>query len=237
MRNTCVIAKRELASVLTSPRAYVIGAKFLALVGILFVLDFRPGMEASLRQVFSHVVWVLVLSVPLLTMALLSDEYARGTIETMMTAPVTEIDVALGKFFGVLGFYVLLLLTTLPHYFLLSAYSQPEFGQALMGYFGMMLVGGMFIAVGLFFSSLTKHQLLAALGSAAVLAIFTLLPLLLNRLVAGRVARFVNYVSVSANFDNFSKGIIDLRSLVFFLSMMLFFLFLSVKVLESRRWR
>lgn len=237
MRNTCVIAKRELSSMFTSLLAYLVGAIFLLLVGLLFAWKFEPGMEASLRQLFGHIVWVLVLAVPLLTMSSLSEEYTRGTIETMMTAPVSEIDVTLGKFLGVFGFYVILLATTLPHYFVLSAYGEPEHGQAIMGYLGMLLVGGMFIAIGLFFSTITRYQLLAAIASAAVLATLTLLPLLLNRLIVGWPAKVVNYLSVSANFDTFSKGIIDTRSLVYLLSTMLFFLFLSVKVLESRRWR
>jgi ABC-2 type transport system permease protein len=237
MRSVIVIAKRELAGAFTSPLAYVAGCVFLLLVGILFSLDFKPGLEASLRQLCAYMVWVLVLAVPLLTMPLMSEEYARGTIETLMTAPVSEVGVVVGKFLGVFGFYVLLLATTLIHYVLLRVYGEPETGQAIMGYLGMLLVGGAFISVGLFFSSITRYQLLAALMSAVLLAAFTLLPILLVREVGGWLRRFIDNVSVSANFDNFAKGMFDTRSLVFFLSVTAFFLFVSVKVLESRRWR
>ncbi len=181
---------------------------------------------------------MLVLAVPLLTMPLVSEEYSRGTIETLLTAPVTEMDVVLGKFLGVLGFYVVLLATTLLHLVLVVAYGEPETGQTLMGYAGMLLVGGMFLSIGLFFSCLTRHQLLAALLGAVVLATLTLLPLLLNELqLPERWMRVVDYVTVPANFDKFAMGLMDTRSLVYFLSVTLFFLFVSVKVLESRRWR
>ena len=220
-----------------SPLAYLAGAGFLLLVGILFTLDFKPGLEASMRKPFMNLVTAMVLAIPLLTMPLFSEEYSRGTIETMMTAPVSEIDLTLGKFLGVFVFFAALLIGTLPHFVLLSVYGEPEVGQAVMGYLGMLLVGAMFIAIGLFFSSLTRHQLLAALVSVLSLAALTLLPRLLERVLSGGLGDFIKYVSVSDNFDRFAKGIIDTRPLVFFVSMTAFFLFLSVKVVESRRWR
>jgi ABC-2 type transport system permease protein len=235
-RKLKIIAQRELRSVFTSPLAYVAATAFLLLVGTLYAWHFDPGQEASLRQLFNDIVVVLVLAVPLLTMSLLSEEYSRGTIETMMTAPVSEVEVTLGKFLGVLGFYIALLATTLPHYILLRVYGEPEVGQAVVGYFGMLLVGTAFISIGLFFSSLTRHQLLSALLTALSLAVVTLLPWLVRRL-SGTWADIIKYVSVTDHFDNFSKGIVDSSSLVFLLSVTVFFLFVTVKVLESRRWR
>ena len=234
---TMAIAKRELGSAFTSPLAYLVGAGFLVLFGILFMMDFQPGLEASMRKSFMNLVTALVLAIPLLTMPLFSEEYARGTIEPMMTAPVSETALVLGKFFGAFGFYLVLLLGTVPHFVLLSVYGEPELGQAMMGYFGLVLVGAMFVALGLFFSSLTRHQLLAAVVSVLSLAAFTLLPRVLDKLTTGTVNQVVHFVSVSDNFDRFSKGIIDTRPLVLFVTTTAFFLFLTVKVLESRRWR
>ncbi len=236
MPKIAVIARRELGSVFTRPLAYVWAAVFLVLVGVLFALHFGPGQEASLRQLFNDIVVVLVLAIPLLTMPLFSEEYSRGTIETMMTAPVSEIDLTLGKFLGVFGFYVVLLATTLPHLILLRVFGEPEVGQAIVGYAGMLLVGGAFISIGLFFSSISRDQLTSGLLSALALAVVTLLPWLVRR-VSGFWADVIKYVSVTDHFDNFSKGIVDSSSLVFLLSVTVFFLFVTVKVVESRRWR
>jgi ABC-2 type transport system permease protein len=234
---TLAIAKRELGSAFTSPLAYLVGAVFLFLFGGLFLWGFQPGMEASMRSPFWNLIYALVLALSLLTMPLFSEEYARGTIETMMTAPITEMSLVLGKFFGVFGFFLVLLLGTVPHFVLLSTYGEPEMGQAMMGYFGLVLVGAMFISLGLFFSSLTRHQLLAAVLSILTLATFLLPPRLVDLVTYGWVNQLLNNVSVLGNFDSFAKGLIDTRPLVLFVTTTAFFLFLTVKVLESRRWR
>ena len=232
-----IIARRELASVFTSPLAYLAGAGFLLVVGILFMQSFDNRMEASLRQPFTGLVTALVLAIPLLTMPLLSEEYSRGTIETMLTAPVSEIDLTLGKFLGVLGFYLMLLAATVPHFVVLIIYGKPHISQALVGYFGMVLVGAMFLSVGLFFSSVTRHQMMAAVLSALVLAAVTVLPEGVDPLVTGNLNAFFRHVSVLRNFTPLSQGIMDTRPVVLFVSVTVYFLFLSVKVLESRRWR
>ena len=237
MGNSLVIARRELGSVFARPLAYVFAAVFLALGGWLFTRHFVPGEEASLHLLFMDLVTALVVVIPILTMPLISEELSRGTIETMMTAPVTETQMVLGKFLGVFIFYLFLLAMTLLYMVLVAIYGQPEPGQALMGYAGMVLVGAMFISVGLFFSSLTRDQLLAALLSAAVLVALTLGAEELIRRAGGVWRTLIGQVSVSGQFKSFSRGILDTRALAFFLSTTVFFLFTTVKVLESRRWR
>ena len=246
MRNVSVIARRELTSLFTSPLAYVAGAVFLLLVGVLFAtMVFQPGQEASMRALFMMMVPALVLAIPLLTMPLMSEEYARGTIETMMTAPVTESDLVLGKFAGALGFYVLLLATTLLHLALLAVFGEPETGQALMGYFGMLLVGAMFISIGLFFSCTTKYQLLAALLGVVVLAALTLLPMLPFQLFGNAwvvAFKVFDYVGVPRFFEAFAKGFFDTRSLVFFVSVTARWMVASSSRMfpgqwETRSWR
>ena len=119
---------------------------------------------------------------------------------------------------------------------LLRVFGEPEVGQAIVGYAGMLLVGGAFISIGLFFSSISRDQLTSGLLSALALAVVTLLPWLVRR-VSGFWADVIKYVSVTDHFDNFSKGIVDSSSLIFLLSVTVFFLFVTVKVVESRRWR
>ncbi len=238
MGNTWWIARRELVSAFTRPLAYIFTAVFLMLVGTLFVWRvFDPGQEASLVQLFQYLVMSLCVVIPILTMPLISEELSRGTIETMMTAPVTDTQLVLGKFFGVSIFYLVLLVTTLVYVILLSVYGEPEILQAVMGYAGMVLVGLMFISVGLFFSSLTHDQLLAALLSAAVLVALTVGAEFVVRNTTGWIRDVVDHVSVTANYGEFSKGFLDTRPVVYFLSSTAFFLFVTVKVVESRRWR
>jgi ABC-2 type transport system permease protein len=234
---TGIIARRELVSVFTRPMAYVFGAVFLAVVGIVFSMGFEPGGEASMHQLFVWMAKALVVVIPILTMPLLSEEYSRGTIETMMTAPVGESQLVLGKFAAALAFYVFLIAATALHMVMLMAYGQPELGQAWMGYIGMGLIGACFISIGLFFSSLTRDQMLAAVLSMVVLAAVVIVPDLIRTDTPEHLRGVLDTVNASAWFESFSKGIFEVRSLVFFASVTLFFLFVSVKVLESRRWR
>src|SRR5262249_39530918 len=137
------------------PVAYIVAAIFLITSGHFFLADtLVAGREASLRTMFDSMARILVFAIPLLTMRALADEFATGTIETLMTAPVTDLEVVLGKFGGLFAFYVALLLTTLLHVLLITVYGGSEPGAVLLCYIGMLLLGAMFIAVGLFASSL-----------------------------------------------------------------------------------
>jgi ABC-2 type transport system permease protein len=240
------ILQRELMSSFYSPIAYVVGFIFLLVTGYIFVTDtLQPGSEASMRSLFEWMAYLLVFAVPILTMRSVADEFATGAIESLMTAPVTDAAVILGKFVGTLLFYIALLATTIPHLILMQMYSKPVFSVVVVGYLGMILLGALFIAVGIFASACTKHQLLAAIISITVLCLLTFgADRLAERgfkLTLGRIeldTRWVGaYSNILGHFSDFSKGIIDSGSLIFFLTGIGFFLFLAIKVLESRRWR
>ncbi|MCJ7544404.1 MAG: ABC transporter permease [Phycisphaerae bacterium] len=238
MRKALVLARRELAGCFFSPMAYVVGALFLLASGLWFFHRiFVPGNEASLRPLFEAMATIMVFAAPLLTMHLLSDEYRSGTIETLMTSPVSDAAVVIGKFLGVMAFYVILLAATGVYLGLMAAYGQPDAGVAAMGYLGMVLLGSTFIAVGLFASALTGHQLVAALVGTAILAITAIM----MQLIVTHSGEPWNLVAARLNamtyFRDFSRGVLDTRGVVFFLSATALFLFFSVKALESRRWR
>ncbi len=238
MRNVVPLTQRELAASFFSPIAYVVGCVFLLFTGYYFVTQVLvPGNEASMRPLFAAMTGILVFAVPLLTMRLVSEELSSGTIETLMTAPVTDAEVILGKFFGVLSLYAALLATTIPHLLILLSLSRPHLGVILFGYVGMLLIGALYIAVGLFASCCTRHQLLAAIIAMAILAVFTFLVDYFADFAGATLRGILMYVNVPAHFDEFTKGILDTRSLVFFASTTAFFLFLATKVLESKRWR
>jgi len=247
MRNVLALTQRELAACFFSPIAYVVGCVFLLLTGLYFLSDtLVPGNEVTLRYLFEGspqhgwnigMAGILVFAIPLLTMRMLAEEFSTGTIETLMTAPVTETQVVLGKFLGVLIFYCGLLGTTLLYVVLLAFYGRPPLAAVAFGYLGLILAGGLYIAVGLFASACTRHQLLAAILGMAILATFTLLADFLAETLSGAWRAVMGYVNVLGHFEDFSKGIFDTKSIVFFVSGTVFFLFLTVKVLESRRWR
>src|ERR1700750_2929486 len=176
MSRAYAIARRELLSYFFSPIAYVALAIFLLVCGMLFARDFTPGQPSEMRTIFEWMVWLLVFIVPVLSMGLLSQEWASGTIEPLMTAPLSEAEVIIGKFIGLLAFFFVLLIPTLFYVVLIRIYGQPDVRPIASGYLGIVLVGALYIAVGLFCSSLTRSQVVAAVSSAAILFLITIIP-------------------------------------------------------------
>ena len=211
---------------------------FLMASGGLFYNDFKPGQPAAMRTIFEWMVWLLVVIIPLLCMGLMAQEWASGTIETMMTAPVGETDMVMGKFLGSLGFFVVLLCPTILYVLMLRIYARPDVGPILAGYLGILLVGALFISVGLFCSSLTRSQVVAAVAAAAILFAITIVPWWATAKAAlDPTLRKVADQGVFTRYTDFAKGVIDTGNLVFFVAATAVFLFVTVKVLESRRWK
>jgi len=238
MRNVAALTQRELAANFLSPVAYVVALVFLVATGHLFMTStLVEGGEASIRPMLNGMAWMLVFAIPLLTMRVLADEFASGTIETLMTAPVTDVEVIIGKFLGVFVYYAALLAATFVYVVLLFRYGGTDAGVVLYGYVGMLLLGGLYVAVGVFASALTRHQLVAAILAMGVLSLLSLVVDAFAAWRGGSWRTVLGYVNILHQFGDFSKGLVDTRSIVFFISGTLFFLFLAVKVLESRRWR
>jgi ABC-2 type transport system permease protein len=175
---------------------------------------------------------------PVLCMGLLAQEWATGTIETMMTAPVEEHEVVIGKFLGSFLFFLVLLAPTLLYLVMLEMFGRPDFWPIMSGYLGLILVGALFISIGLFCSSLTKSQVVAAIAAASILFLVTVVPwFAAGQSTLSSWARKVTDQGVMARYADFAKGVIDTGNLVYFLAATGVFLFLTVKVLESRRWK
>lgn len=238
MKRTLTIAERELGSFFFSPIAYVAMFAFLLASGGLFWGDFQPGQPAAMRTIFEWMVWLLVIIIPLLCMGLMAQEWASGTIETMMTAPVGETDIVLGKFIGAFSFFCVLLAPTLFYVVMLRIYGRPDLGPIASGYLGILLVGALFNAVGLFCSSLTKSQVVAAVSTAAILFMVTIVPWWATSSPSlPSFWRTLSNQGVFARYVDFSKGVVATSNLVFFVAATACFLFLTVKVLEFRRWK
>ncbi len=242
MRNIFAMTQRELSAFFFSPIAYVVLFAFTFMVGLLFVFltrNFAPGEEASLRDTFMWLPPLLCVAVPIITMRLMSEEYRSGTIELLMTAPVSDAEVVVGKFLGAFLVYLVMLACTIFYAILLGIYGDPDVGLLISGYFGLVLVGALFTAIGLFFSSITRSQIIAALLGAFFLLLVTILAWIIVQYadVTGSLRLVLQMVSVMERFLYFNRGLVDLNNLVFFCGGTVFFLFLAVKSVESRRWR
>ena len=239
MRNIIVMAQRELGAYFLSPIAYAVAAVFLFSTGLAFGLGvFGNGAESSLRNLFEFwIVLILLFVVPMLTMRLLSDEFRGGTIETLMTAPITETEVVLGKFLGAFGFFMILAATLLIYPLMLSFFGPIDYSLVVCNYIGLILLSAMYVSVGLFFSSCTKHQIVAVLLGFVLLAMMTFATQGLSQVVEGWPRVVLQHVSIRAHFFDFVRGMIDVNHVTFFLTTTGLFLFLTVKRLEMRRWQ
>jgi ABC-2 type transport system permease protein len=227
-----------MSSYFYSPIAYVAMTLFLIAAGFSFWDDFQPGQPAAMRSIFDWMVWLLVFVVPVLSMGLLAQEWASGTIETLMTAPIGEVEVVLGKFLGSLGFFIVLVIPTMLYVVMLRIYGRPDYGPIFSGYLGIVLVGALFISIGLFCSSLTRSQIVAAVTCAAILFLITIIPWWASsKATLTGFWRKAADQGVLSRYTDFSKGIIDTGNLIFFPVLTAVFLFLTIKVMESRRWK
>ena len=162
MRNVWTITTRELNSYFVSPVAYVVSAAFLLISGVLFSLIITSTLQASLNGAFGNITFILILVAPILTMKLLAEEVRMGTLELLLTSPVDDWQVVVGKYLGsLILFAVMLLAPTLVYVVFLVAFGQPDFGPIISGYLGVLLLGGAFLAVGVLASSLTQNQVVA----------------------------------------------------------------------------
>jgi ABC-2 type transport system permease protein len=236
---------RELRAYFVSPLAYLVMFAFLAYYGVVFTLimsflnDPRsPATERPMDTMFGFFFWVLMFFVtPILTMRLISEELRSGSIEVLMTAPVTEAQVVVGKYLAALTFYCALWLPTVTYAGIVARYSRVDWGPIGGGYFGIFCVGALFLAIGVLFSALSKSQLVAAIMTFTVLLVLFLFGLSENLFNNEAAKQALGYVDLYGHMEEFHKGIVDSRHLIFYASLIFFFLFLASRALEDRKWR
>jgi ABC-type transport system involved in multi-copper enzyme maturation permease subunit len=249
VRNLPTLVGRELRVALATPLAWVVLALFLLVQGYAFYLLLEllsqplapPG--PALRAFFggTSLYWLFViLVVTVTTMRLVAEERRSGTFELLMTAPVTEAEVVLGKYLGALLFYAFLWLPTGVYVVLLGALAEPgwiDLGPVASGYLGTFTLGAACIAVGLFASATTRSQLLAAMLTFALLALLCLLGPLERHLASETLRALCARANLFAHLDDFGRGLVDVRHLTYHASLAVFFLFSTVKLLERRKGR
>jgi len=246
MRKTWAIVRRELIAYFSSPLAYVVLAAFLLMQGYIFYLlvSFlnNPQTQAMtpLRLFFGGTIffWLFLLFVvPVITMRLIAEERRSGTIEVLLTSPVTEAQVVVGKFAAAMLFYIALWLPTVLYVLVLMRHSEIDLGPVLAGYVGVLLLGFLFLAVGTFASTLTDNQLIAAIIAFAVMVALFSIGLVEQLIMSSGLKAVLGHMNLWTQMDDFAKGIVDTRHVVYQLSVGILFLFLAAKSLEVKKWR
>jgi len=237
MSRVAALVAREWNSYLSSPIAYVLATLFLAISGYLFAIILLESRQATLRFLLLNVNFLLLLMAPMLTMRLLAEERRTGTVELLLTLPFRDMEVVLGKFLASLLLFLAIILPVVWYAIVLVivAGTAPEAGPLASGLLGVALQAAVFVAVGLFASSLTSNQIVAAVLAFA----FTLALWLLSSLTAvlgPGSTQLVNFLSLPNQFSQFARGIIDVRAVIYHLSLTTVFLFLTYTVLQTRRW-
>jgi ABC-2 type transport system permease protein len=236
MRNTLPIFKREFASYFNSPIAYIYLTVYLGLSSWLFLKGFFLVGEASMRSFFDLMPWVFLFFIPAITMRLWAEEKKVGTMELLMTLPITDAEAVLGKFLASLSFLLLSLALTIALPIVVASLGDPDPGQIVGGYLGSVLIGAAYLSIGLFISSLTENQIVAFIVS--VVGIFALFILGADFVLFGLPDWLVpvfSFIGLGGHFDSVSRGVIDSRDLVYYFSVIGFFLYLNVKSIETRR--
>jgi ABC-2 type transport system permease protein len=236
LRNTLAIAGRELRLYFGTPSSYIIIAVFLFVCGYGFGWSRVTYLETSLQGFMGWGAFFLLFLGPALTMRLLAEEEKLGTIELLLTAPVRDIEVVLGKYLAGLGVLSIMLALTLYYPVLLAWFGDPDWGPIAGGYLGFFLLGAVFLSIGLFASSLTSSQIAAyMMGTALVLSLWFVGHA--AGVLGEKAAELLHRVSVSNYFPAFGRGVLDTNAVVYYVSIICVFIFLTVRSLESRRWR
>ncbi len=260
LQGVIAIYRKEMGQYLVSPVAYVVLGMFLLIGGLFYYTILTFYMERSLaasmqamqfgtppevdvpsmtiNSLFGVLGQVALFLLPMATMGVYAEERRRGTIELLMTSPVTDLQIVLGKYLASFSLFLILLLPTLAYHGVLLWKSEPRppLGILLSGYLGLLLLGGAFLALGSFISSLTESQLIAAVVTFCVALVLWIID------IAGPGAgtttgELFQYLSVLRHYEDFARGVVDTTSLVFFGSLIAFGLFLTLRSLDSMRWR
>ena len=253
MGNILTLAQKELRAYFVSPIAYVLLVFFALLFGyfyassINFMVQLSMGQfgmggpqivninEFMIRPLFGNTAVILLFMLPMLTMRSFAEEKRSGTIELLLTSPLTDFQIIMGKFLGAMALYTLMLSLTLVHIGVLFWYGEPEWAPVLSGYLGLLLMGGSFISVGLAISSMTKNQIVAGVSTFAVLLLFWIINWMGD--ASGTMTQSVlAYLSILEHLDDFSKGVIDTTHVTYYVSFITLGLFLTAKSMDMARW-
>ena len=237
MRNINTVCKRELGGFFNSPMAYIFLVIFAIVNGYFFTNTFFLFGQSDLRVLFDIVPLVYLFFIPAVSMGLIARENNLGTMETMSTMPLNSYEFVIGKFLAAFLLILLGLVATSIHFFtLISVGTNVDYGAIFSGYLGLALMGGTYAAIGTYASSVTENQVVAFIVGVFIVLVFFMLDKTLV-FVPASIAGFVQFLAVDYHLSNISRGVIDSRNLVYFFSVIGFFIFLTIQTLEMKRWK
>jgi ABC-2 type transport system permease protein len=235
LSNIGPIYRREIRSYFNSPVAYVVIVVFLAIVGWFFTSTLFLVNVATLSTLFEVTPWVFIGFIPAITMRLLAEEKKSGTIELLTTKPVHDVEIVLGKFLAAFSLLAATLLPTLIYVITMGILGDLDMGPVFTGYLGLLMMGAVFIGIGLFASSLTENQIVAfILSLLIVLGLFLVDKMLI--FLPDALSTTLEFLSVDRHFSSIARGVIDSRDLIYFISVLGFSLYLTTVSLGRRRW-
>jgi ABC-2 type transport system permease protein len=238
MKNILTIFFKELRSYFNSPVAYIFIITFLLFSSWLFFRTFFLAGQAHMRPLFGILPWLFLILAPAITMRAWAEEKKMGTMEVLMTLPLKEFEVVLGKFFSSFIFMIITVVLTFPLALTIYIMGDPDTGAILGGYLGACLMGGAYLAIGLFISSLTNNQIVAFIVSIVTCFAFLIIGedfVLMS--TPSMIVPLFTYLGLGAHFESISRGVIDSRDIIYYLSVIGFFLFLNTLAIESRKWK
>ena len=238
MKNILTIFFKELKSYFNSPVAYIFIITFLLFSSWLFFRTFFLAGQAHMRPLFGILPWLFLILAPAITMRAWAEEKKMGTMEVLMTLPLKEFEVVLGKFFSSFIFMIIAVVLTFPLALTIYIMGDPDTGAILGGYLGACLMGGAYLAIGLFISSLTDNQIVAFIVSIVTCFAFLIIGedfVLMS--TPSMIVPIFTYLGLGAHFESISRGVIDSRDIIYYFSVIGFFLFLNTLAIESRKWK
>ena len=236
MNKIIALTKKELHSYFNSPIAYFILIASLSLFNILFYMIIDENREVSLRDIFQVMEFMFIFIIPLLTMKLFSEEKSNGTMEFLLTAPLTPTMIVLGKYLSMLVFYSLLIALTSIYYFIVEYFGEPDPYSILSGYIGIWLEGALFIAIGLLTSSWTSNQIIAAMSSYLILFLLYF-SITFTKYFTGFAESFLIQFSTRTHLENFAIGMINASDIIYYFAGILLCLFLTGLSINHRLWQ
>ena len=246
MRNIITLLKKEMLSFFCSPIAYIVMVVFLIMSGAVFAFFFSTLSDPSFQGgvgvmefFFGYgLLWFFVLPLcPALTMRSFAEERRSGTIEVLLTAPVTDFQAVMAKYLAAWLFYVLLWVPTLLYILILRRFTEVDLGPVFSGYIGELLIGGLFISIGLLTSSLSKNQIVAYITALVASVTIFLLGIFEYNVQNPKVKEVISQINMFEHLQSFARGVLDTRHIVYYVSLTIFVLFLTVRAVESRKWR
>lgn len=230
------IIKREILSYFSSATGYIILAAFYVFGGFYFYMTSLASNTTDLSYTFSSLFIILIFIIPILTMKLFSEEKKQKTDQALLTAPISLTSMTLGKYFAAIIMYLFCITITLIYAIIVSFFNSPDWAIFASNFLGIFLLGSALIAIGMFLSSITESQIIAAIGGVVIGVLMLFIESIAHAVSVEFISKFLNKISFMNYYDDFTLGIISLENVVFFLSVCILFVFFTIRVFEKKRW-